>query len=97
LSSQNQYGLSSYLQILIFLQLVAPESHLLVSSSLDKTLRIWDLRKSWTPQPFVVKGHNDGVSGFSIWGKDVISISRNNIGIFSLAKSQDEVVSHSFT
>jgi len=71
-------------------KLVAPESHLLVSSSLDKTLRIWDLRKSWTPQPFVVKGHNDGVSGFSIWGKDVISISRNNIGIFSLAKSQDE-------
>ncbi|KAJ0243800.1 Protein GFS12 [Hirschfeldia incana] len=71
-------------------KLAAPESHLLVSSSLDKTLRIWDLRKSWTPEPFVVKGHNDGVSGFSIWGKDVISISRNNIGVFSLAKSQDE-------
>ncbi|CAE6108597.1 unnamed protein product [Arabidopsis arenosa] len=71
-------------------KLMAPESHLLVSSSLDKTLRIWDLRKSWTPQPFVVKGHNDGVSDFSIWGKDVISISRNNIGIFSLSKSQDE-------
>ncbi|KAL1197808.1 Protein GFS12 [Cardamine amara subsp. amara] len=71
-------------------KLAAPESHLLVSSSLDKTLRIWDLRKSWTPQPYVVKGHNDGVSGFSIWGKDVISISRNNIGIFSLSKSQDE-------
>ncbi|CAH2072430.1 unnamed protein product [Thlaspi arvense] len=71
-------------------KLAAPESHLLVSSSLDKTLRIWDLRKSWTPQPFVVKGHNDDVSGFSIWGKDIISISRNNIGIFSLSKSQDE-------
>ncbi|KAG2300192.1 hypothetical protein Bca52824_036664 [Brassica carinata] len=71
-------------------KLAAPESHLLVSSSLDKTLRIWDLRKSWTPEPFVVKGHNDGVSGFSIWGKDVISISRNNIGVFSLSKSQDE-------
>ncbi|EOA22149.1 hypothetical protein CARUB_v10002715mg [Capsella rubella] len=71
-------------------KLAAPESHLLVSSSLDKTLRMWDLRKSWTPQPFVVKGHDDGVSGFSIWGNDVISISRNNIGIFSLSKSQDE-------
>lgn len=32
-----------------FLQLAAPESHLLVSSSLDKTLRIWDLRK-WAKQ-----------------------------------------------
>ncbi|KAH0860523.1 hypothetical protein HID58_088784, partial [Brassica napus] len=71
-------------------KLAAPESHSLVSSSLDKTLRIWDLRKSWTPEPFVVKGHNDGVSGFSLWGKDVISISRNNIGVFSLSKSQDE-------
>uniref|UniRef100_A0A1J3JH88 Putative inactive serine/threonine-protein kinase lvsG n=1 Tax=Noccaea caerulescens TaxID=107243 RepID=A0A1J3JH88_NOCCA len=71
-------------------KLAAPESHLLVSSSLDKTLRIWDLRKSWTPQPVAVKRHNDGVSGFSRWGKDVISISRNNIGIFSLSKSQDE-------
>ncbi|ESQ41855.1 hypothetical protein EUTSA_v10012423mg [Eutrema salsugineum] len=75
-------------------KLAAPESHLLVSSSLDKTVRIWDLRKSWTPQPFVIKGHNDGVSSFSIWGKDVISISRNNIGIFSLSKSQDEEEQH---
>ncbi|CAN8244047.1 unnamed protein product [Cochlearia groenlandica] len=71
-------------------KLAAPESHLLVSSSLDKTLRIWDLRKSWAPQPFVVRRHDDGVSGFSIMGKDIISISRNNIGVFSMPNSQDE-------
>lgn len=41
--------------------------------------------------PIIFRGHNDGVSSFSMWGQDVISISRNKIGLSSLSKSADEV------
>ncbi|XP_052207583.1 protein GFS12 [Diospyros lotus] len=73
-------------------KLAAPEEHLLVSSSLDKTLRIWDLRRDWPPQPIVFRGHSDGVSGFSVWGQDVISIAKNKIGLSSLSRSANEDV-----
>lgn len=75
-------------------KLAAPEDHLLVSSSLDRTLRIWDLRRNYTSQPTIFRGHNDGISSFSVWGQDVISISRNKIGLSSLSKSSDEEGSH---
>ena len=42
-------------------------------------------------KPIIFRGHNDGVSSFSMWGQDVISISRNKIGLSSLTKSADEV------
>ncbi|WCJ23220.1 protein serine/threonine kinase protein tyrosine kinase ATP binding protein kinase [Euphorbia peplus] len=71
-------------------KLAAPEDHLLVSSSLDRTLRIWDLRRNCPPEPTVFKGHSDGVSGFSVWGQDVISISKNKIGLSSLSTSAEE-------
>lgn len=66
-------------------KLAAPEDHILVSSSLDKTLRIWDLRKSLPPQPIVYKGHSDSILDFSVWGQDIVSISKNKIGLSSLA------------
>ncbi|KAK7391080.1 hypothetical protein VNO78_19430 [Psophocarpus tetragonolobus] len=71
-------------------KLAAPEEHLLVSSSLDRTLRVWDLRMNLPLQPIIFRGHSDSISSFSIWGKDVISISRNRIGLFSLSKSTNE-------
>ncbi|KAF2312691.1 hypothetical protein GH714_039650 [Hevea brasiliensis] len=71
-------------------KLASPEDHLLVSSSLDRTLRIWDLRRNWPPQPTIFKGHTDGVSGFSVWGQDVISISKNKIGLSTLSRSAEE-------
>ncbi|PON68424.1 Regulatory associated protein of TOR [Parasponia andersonii] len=71
-------------------KLAAPEEHLLVSSSLDRTLRIWDLRRNFGSQPTIFRGHKDGVSSFSVWGQDIISISRNKIGLSSLSKSADE-------
>ncbi|KAG6664127.1 protein GFS12 [Carya illinoinensis] len=71
-------------------KLAAPEDHLLISSSHDRTLRIWDLRRNWPPQATIFKGHTDGVSSFSLWGQDVITISRNRIGLTSLSKSADE-------
>ncbi|GJY31366.1 protein GFS12 isoform X1 [Tanacetum coccineum] len=67
-------------------KLAAPEDHLLVSSSLDKTLRVWDLRKNSVSPLILFKGHSDGVSGFSVWGQDVISISRSKIGLSSLSQ-----------
>ncbi|XP_065863926.1 protein GFS12 [Euphorbia lathyris] len=73
-------------------KLAAPEDHLLVSSSLDRALRIWDLRRNCPPEPTVFKGHSDGVSGFSVWGQDVISISKNKIGLSSLSTSAEEDV-----
>ncbi|KAI4335056.1 hypothetical protein L6164_013738 [Bauhinia variegata] len=71
-------------------KLAAPEDHLLISSSLDRTLRVWDLRMNLPSQPIIFRGHSDGISSFSIWGQDVISISRNRIGLLSLSKSADE-------
>nr|KYP74978.1 putative inactive serine/threonine-protein kinase lvsG [Cajanus cajan] len=71
-------------------KLAAPEEHLLVSSSLDRTLRVWDLRMNLPLQPIIYRGHSDGISSFSIWGQDVISISRNRIGLLSLSKSANE-------
>lgn len=70
-------------------KLASPEEHLLLSSSLDKTLRVWDLRRSWTSQSMIFRGHNDGISSFSVWGRDVISIAKNKIGLSSLARSAD--------
>ncbi|GLT60243.1 hypothetical protein SLA2020_330160 [Shorea laevis] len=71
-------------------KLATPEEHLLISSSHDKTLRIWDLRRNFSSPLTVFKGHTDAVSGFSIWGQDVISISKNKIGLSSLSKFTDE-------
>ncbi|XP_027364053.1 protein GFS12 [Abrus precatorius] len=71
-------------------KLAAPEEHLLVSSSLDRTLRVWDLRMNLPSRPSIFRGHSDGISSFSIWGQDVISISRNRIGLLSLSKSAYE-------
>ncbi|OVA13544.1 BEACH domain [Macleaya cordata] len=71
-------------------KLAAPEDYLVVSSSLDKTLRVWDLRRSWPSQSSVFRGHSDGVSGFSVWGQDIISISRNKIGLSSLSRSAND-------
>ncbi|XAR49747.1 hypothetical protein NMG60_11033036 [Bertholletia excelsa] len=78
-------------------KLAAPEEHLLVSSSLDRTLRVWDLRRNLPPQPIVFRGHSDSISGFSIWGQDVISIAKNKIGLSSLSRSADEGGQHHVT
>ncbi|XP_016550897.1 protein GFS12 isoform X2 [Capsicum annuum] len=71
-------------------KIATPEEHLLVSSSLDRTLRIWDLRRNWKSIPLASRGHTDAVSDFSIWGQNVISIFRSKIGLSSLASSPDE-------
>ncbi|WOH07454.1 hypothetical protein DCAR_0726884 [Daucus carota subsp. sativus] len=61
--------------------LAAPEDHMLVSSSLDRTLRIWDSRRNWTSESTLFKGHSDSVS-----------ISRNKIGLSSLSRPAYEVL-----
>ncbi|KAL3641861.1 hypothetical protein CASFOL_012676 [Castilleja foliolosa] len=71
-------------------KLAAAADYQLISSSLDKTLRIWDLRRNCTAEHTVYRGYSDGVSSFSLWGQNVISICRNKIGISSLQGSADE-------
>ncbi|KAL6571721.1 hypothetical protein OROHE_003364 [Orobanche hederae] len=71
-------------------KLAAAGDYQLVSSSLDKTLRIWDLRRNWTQEHTIYRGYSDGVSGFSLWGQNVISICRNKIALSSLHGSADE-------
>ncbi|CAO2838377.1 unnamed protein product [Amaranthus hypochondriacus] len=75
-------------------KLAAPEDHFLVSSSLDKTLRIWDLRKSFPPLATVYKGHSDSILDFAVWGQDIVSISKNKIGLSSLTGAADEYGQH---
>eukprot|EP01018_Ginkgo_biloba_P009374 Gb_38045 [translate_table: standard] len=71
-------------------KLAALDEHLLVSSSLDRTLRLWDLRRSWPTQQQVFRGHSDGVSSFSIWGSDMLSASGRKIGLSSLSRSYEQ-------
>nr|CAB3473044.1 unnamed protein product [Digitaria exilis] len=88
-------------------KLAAPDDHLIVSSSLDKTLRVWDLRGyysvniSFLPsslnlatQSNIFRSHSDGISNFSVWGQDVISISRNKIALTSLSRPAASDMGH---
>ncbi|KAG6400053.1 hypothetical protein SASPL_141541 [Salvia splendens] len=66
-------------------ELAATADYQLVSSS-----RIWDLRRNWSSEQRVFRGYSDGVSGFSVWGENIISICRNKIGLSSLQSPADE-------
>ncbi|EEC70542.1 hypothetical protein OsI_01681 [Oryza sativa Indica Group] len=72
-------------------KLAAPEDHLIVSSSLDKTLRVWDLRGNLATQSNIFRSHSDGISNFSVWGQDVVSISRNKIALTSLSRPTSDM------
>ncbi|KAG8052177.1 hypothetical protein GUJ93_ZPchr0001g31495 [Zizania palustris] len=72
-------------------KLAAPEDHLIVSSSLDKTLRVWDLRGNLAAQSNIFRSHSDGIINFSVWGQDVVSVSRNKIALTSLSRPTNEI------
>lgn len=72
-------------------KLAAPDDHLILSSSLDKTLRVWDLRRNLATQSNIFRSHSDGISNFSVWGQDVVSISRNKIALTSLSRPESEI------
>ncbi|KAJ1283617.1 hypothetical protein BS78_03G141800 [Paspalum vaginatum] len=71
-------------------KLAAPDDHSIVSSSLDKTLRVWDLRGNLATQSNIFRSQSDGIPNFSVWGQDVISISRNKIALTSLPRFASE-------
>ncbi|URD81742.1 WD domain, G-beta repeat [Musa troglodytarum] len=71
-------------------KLAAPEDYLLVSSSFDRSLRVWDLRRSLASQLNVFRVHSDAITSFAMWSQDVISISRNKIALTSLSTSADQ-------
>ncbi|RRT85215.1 hypothetical protein BHE74_00007375 [Ensete ventricosum] len=71
-------------------KLAAPEDYLLVSSSFDRSLRVWDLRRSLGSQLNVFRVHSDAITSFAMWSQDVISISRNKIALTSLSTSADQ-------
>ncbi|KAB8081228.1 hypothetical protein EE612_002250 [Oryza sativa] len=72
-------------------KLAAPEDHLIVSSSLDKTLRVWDLRGNLSTQSNIYRSHSDGIINFSAWGQDMVSVSRNKIALTSLSRPTSEI------
>ncbi|XP_040378443.1 protein GFS12 isoform X2 [Oryza brachyantha] len=72
-------------------KLAAPEDHLIVSSSLDKTLRVWDLRGNLSAQSNIFRSHSDGIINFCMWGQDVVSVSRNKIALTSLSMPTSEI------
>lgn len=72
-------------------KLASPEDHLIVSSSHDKTLRIWDLRRNLSTQSNIFRSHSDGIFNFSVWGQDLISVSRNKIALTSLLRPSSEI------
>ncbi|KAG0618615.1 hypothetical protein M758_4G078200 [Ceratodon purpureus] len=63
------------------------DGNYLVSSSTDKTLRLWDLRRSAPTQLQTFRGHLDGVVSFALRGTDMLSAAGNMIGLSSLSKS----------
>jgi len=42
-------------------------------------------------QSNIFRSHSDGISNFSVWGQDVVSISRNKIALTSLSRPASEV------
>uniref|UniRef100_A0A453S6L9 Inactive serine/threonine-protein kinase lvsG n=1 Tax=Aegilops tauschii subsp. strangulata TaxID=200361 RepID=A0A453S6L9_AEGTS len=72
-------------------KLASPEDHLIASSSLDKTLRIWDLRRNLSVQSNIFRSHSDGIFDFSVWGQDLLSVSRNKIALTSLSRPTNEI------
>ncbi|XP_039847459.1 protein GFS12-like isoform X2 [Panicum virgatum] len=72
-------------------KLAAPDDHLIVSSSLDKTLRVWDIRGNLAMQSNIFRSHSDGIPYFSVWGQDVISVSRNKIALTSLSRPSSDI------
>jgi WD repeat-containing protein 81 len=67
--------------------------HFVLSNSIFQFNGLFNFScRNWPPpQPSVLRGHTDGVSGFSVWGQDIISISRNKIGLSTLSRSTEEV------
>ncbi|KAJ1283647.1 hypothetical protein BS78_03G144300 [Paspalum vaginatum] len=53
-------------------KLAAPDDHSIVSSSLDKTLRVWDLRGNLATQSNIFRSQSDGIPNFSVWGQDAL-------------------------
>lgn len=47
--------------------------------------------RNWSAEQTVFRGYSDGVSGFSVWGQNIISMCRNKIGLSSLQSAADEV------
>ncbi|KAI5077475.1 hypothetical protein GOP47_0007299 [Adiantum capillus-veneris] len=74
-------------------KLAAFEGHYLVSSSLDKTLCLWDLRRNVTAKLQTFHGHSYGVSSFEIWGNNLLSTGGNKIGISAIPHPSSEVLS----
>lgn len=62
---------------------------LLLNHALIKLIN--SLCRNVPSQPTILRGHTDGVSAFSVWGQDIISIARNKIGLSSLSISPDDV------
>jgi len=63
------------------------DNYYLVSSSIDKTLRLWDLRRSAPAQVQTFRGHSSGVVSFALRGTDMLSAAGNKIGLSSLSKT----------
>ncbi|ONM31863.1 Protein GFS12 [Zea mays] len=42
-------------------------------------------------QSNIFRSHSDGISNFSVWGQDVVSISRNKIALTSLSRPESEI------
>ncbi|KAL2641267.1 hypothetical protein R1flu_008854 [Riccia fluitans] len=67
-------------------KLTVLEERYLVASSLDKTLSLWDLRRSVSPERLqVYRGHKRGIAGFAMKGRDILSAAGSKIGLSSLS------------
>ncbi|BBN00900.1 WD repeat-containing protein 81 [Marchantia polymorpha subsp. ruderalis] len=67
------------------------EERYLVSSSLDKTVSLWDIRRVTSPERLqVFRGHKRGVTSFAMKGCDILSAAGNKIGLSSLSQQGGE-------
>ncbi|CAM6117206.1 unnamed protein product [Calypogeia fissa] len=69
-------------------KLYSLEEHYLISSSLDKTIGLWDLRRGASPECLqVFRGHKHGVTSFAVKGCDLLSAAGRKIGLSCLSRT----------
>lgn len=62
----------------------------LLTSSMDRTLALWDLRRGTPELLQAIRGHTEGVAAFGLRGDVLLSAAGSKIGLSSVAAADTE-------